>query len=236
MLSKNPAYNLPNLKGDLLSYNRIVPDCIGTVYSKGYVHAGRAIYGDSIEPSTKTFIDIQSVPWAKDAIEIMAGLGIVNGVGNNKFDPNSNVTRAQFAKLIINTLGITGTASEPFSDVKSTDWFAKDVALAYKCGIITGVSSTQFAPNRSITRQEMAVMMVRAIKVKQQVTANNMNGTLSKYTDRNQIDSWAKEGVAIAIEQGLMNGMTATTFSPKTNATRAQSAVIMYRFYEKFIK
>ena len=97
MLSKDPAYNLSNLKGDLLWYNRMIPDCIGTVYSEGYVHAGRAINRDL---PRKTFTDIQSVPWAKDAIEIMAGLGIINGVGNNKFDPNSNATRAQSAVIM----------------------------------------------------------------------------------------------------------------------------------------
>ena len=117
------------------------------------------------------FTDLQSVPWAKEAIETMAGLGMINGVGNNKFEPNSNVTRAQFATLIVKTLGISGSAYNPFTDVKSSDWFAKDVALAYQYGIISGVSKTQFAPNRPITREEMAVMMVRAIKLKQNVTA-----------------------------------------------------------------
>ena len=64
----------------------------------------------------------------------------------------------------------------------------------------------------------------------------NADGTLSKYTDRNQIDSWAKEGVAISIEQGLIYGMTETTFSPSTNASRAQAAVILYRFYQNFVE
>lgn len=198
--------------------------------------AGNSSVGFTVKVVAVFFTDLQSVPWAKEAIETMAGLGIVNGVGNNRFDPDNNVTRAQFARLIIKTLGITGTASNPFTDVKSSDWFANDVALAYKYGIVNGVTATEFAPESPITRQEMAVMMMRAIKYKQQVAANDVNGTLSKYTDHYQIDSWAIEGVVISIEQGLMNGMTQTTFSPKTNATRAQSAVIMYRFYQKFMK
>lgn len=235
MLSKNPAYDFLDLKRDLLRYNRITSDCIGSVYSKGYVNVGKILYHDQSKPRI-TFIDIEGVPWAQDPIEIMAGLGIIDGIGNNEFDPNNNVTRAQFAKLVVQTLGITGTASNPFKDVKSTDWFAKDVALAYESGIINGVSSTQFAPNRPITRQEMAVMMVRAINVKQQVIPQNMNETLGKYTDRNQIDLWAREGVTIAIEQGLIKGMTQTTIAPQSNATRAQSAVIMYRFYQTFMK
>lgn len=199
--------------------------------------AGNTSKGINIEVKQAiTFIDLESVPWAKEAVETMATLGIINGVGDNKYSPDSNVTRAQFAKLIIKTLGITGTANHPFTDVKASDWFSNEVALAYKYGIVNGVSATEFAPDRPITRQEMAVMMVRAMNYKQKVTAKDVNGTLSKYTDRDQIDSWAKEAVAISIEQGLINGMTATTFSPKTNATRAQSAVIMYRFYLKFMK
>ena len=110
------------------------------------------------------------------------------------------------------------------------------MALAYKYGIVNGKSNTLFAPNEPITRQEMAVMMARAINIKQSIKAKDITGTLSTFKDRNQIDTWAKESVAIAVEQGLMNGVTTTTFSPKTNANRAQSAVIMYRFYNKFMK
>ncbi len=190
----------------------------------------------TVKPVTTTFTDLGSVTWAKPAIESMASLGIINGVGDNKYAPKNNITRAQFATLIVKTLNLRGTATEPFTDVKSTDWFAKDVALAYKYQIINGVSSTKFEPNRTITRQEMAVMMVRAIKMKQSIKAQDINGTLSKFKDRGQIDTWARESVAIAVEQGLMNGVTTTTFSPKTNADRAQSAVIMYRFYGKYIK
>lgn len=184
-----------------------------------------------------TFNDLESVKdWAKTEIEFMASLGVINGVGNDKYNPESDITRAEFAKLIIKTLGITGTAKEPFTDVNSTNWFANDVALAYTHGIVKGKSVTLFAPEEPITRQEMAVMMVRAIKTQQSIKVKDMNSALSPFKDRNQIENWAKESVVIAVEQGLMNGVSTTTFSPKTNANRAQSAVIMYRFYNQFIK
>lgn len=183
-----------------------------------------------------SFNDIGGVPWAQEAINTMASLGIINGMDENTYAPSDNITRAQFAKLIIKTLGLTGTASEPFKDVTSKDWFYNDVALAYKHGIINGVSSTEFAPNKPITRQEMAVMMVRAIQLNQSIKAKDINSALKPFKDRNQIADWAKESVAIAVEQGLMNGVSTDTFSPTTNATRAQSAVIMYRFYNQFMK
>lgn len=216
--------------------SRLIGNTKITVYATdkaGNRSAGTTI---TVKPVAVTFKDLGNVQWAKENIETMASLGIINGVGDNKYEPNSNITRAQFATLIIKTLNIRGTATEPFSDVNPSDWFANDVALAYKNKIINGVSSTEFAPNQNITRQEMAVMMVRAMSLKQSIKAKDINGTLSKYKDQGEIATWARESVAIAIEQGLMNGVSETTFSPKTNATRAQSAVIMYRFYEKFIK
>lgn len=183
-----------------------------------------------------TFPDLGGVTWAKEAIERMASLGIINGFADNTFKPNKNVTRAEFATLLIKTLGISGTASEPFTDVTTNDWFYYDVALAYKYNIINGKSTTLFAPNETITRQEMATMMVRAMNVKQTIQVKDINGTLKIFKDRNLIADWAKENVAIAVEQGLITGMGEGRFAPSDNATRAQAAMIMDRFYHKFMK
>lgn len=180
----------------------------------------------------KTFSDLGTVPWAQPSIEAMAALGVINGVSEKEFDPNSNVTRAEFAKMIIKTLGITGeNQSNPFEDVEEGEWYYNDVLLAAKYGIVKGVSSVEFAPNQKITRQEMAVMVVRAMNLVQPVKANNVEGTLKTFTDRNQIADWARDSMAVAVEKGLINGTSSTTVEPEANTTRAQAAVIIYRFY-----
>lgn len=180
----------------------------------------------------KTFSDLGSVQWAKPAIEAMAKLGVINGVSDKEFDPKNNVTRAEFAKMIVKTLGIQGEdLSNPFEDVEEGKWYYNDVLLAAKYGIVKGVTPVEFAPNQKITRQEMAVMVVRAMNLVQPVTANNVEGTLKKFNDKNQIADWARESMAIAVEKGLISGMTSTTIEPGANTTRAQAAVIIYRFY-----
>lgn len=184
--------------------------------------------------TAKVFTDLDSVPWALDAISEMSTIGIVKGKSDTEFDPNNNVTRAEFASLMVRTLGLTGQGTNPFKDVTSEDWFMEDVSIAYKYGIITGISSTEFAPNDPITREEMATMIVRAMRVAGDFKANNVYGTLSQYADYSLISDWAGESVAIASEKGLVKGVENNCFSPDTKATRAQAAVIIYRFYQLF--
>jgi hypothetical protein len=185
---------------------------------------------------TITFSDINNVTWAKEAIETMATLGIISGVGNGKYDPNGNVTRAQFAKLVVRTLGLEGeTAPLTFTDVKPSDWFYNDVALAVKYGIVTGKSKTTFAPNDQITRQDMAVMMYRALKlIDPTIKATDINGSLKGFSDQSSIAPYAREACAVMVENNIINGVGGNRFSPTTYATRAQAAVILYRFMDLF--
>lgn len=183
----------------------------------------------------KTFTDLGSVPWAKTAIEKMASLGVIKGVSAKEFAPKKDVTRAEFAKMIIQTLGIKGEdLTNVFEDIKEEDWYYNDVLLAAKYGIVKGVTLFEFAPDKKITRQEMAVMIVRAMNLIQPVQAKNVEGTLKVFKDQASIPDWARESMAIAVEKGLISGMTPTTIEPSGNTTRAQAAVMIYRLYDLY--
>ena len=227
------TYSIPKMPvGATLSFKAI--DAAGNESQLLVVYIGLQITFPT-PGAPKTFSDIDSVPWAKPAIEAMATLGVINGVSDKEFAPKSNVTRAEFAKMIVKTLGLKGeNLNNPFEDVEEGKWYYNDVLLAAKYGIVKGVSPVEFAPNQKITRQEMAVMVVRAMNLVQPVKANDVEGTLKKFTDRNQIADWARESMAIAVEKGLISGMTSTTMEPGANTTRAQSAVIIYRFYNLY--
>jgi hypothetical protein len=184
--------------------------------------------------STKTFADIANVAWAKDAVEVMVAKGVLNGITEDKFAPNSDVTRAQFARMLVQTLGLSDASVDgatTFKDVKENDWFAKDVKIAASLGIVAGVKEDQFAPNAPITREQMAAMVARALKNVSNVQAGNTADALKKFKDANKISGWASEGVALVAEKGIVNGMSNGTFAPKEKASRAQAAVIMYKVF-----
>ncbi len=178
----------------------------------------------------KIFKDIAG-HWAKDDIMKMVDQNIVEGMDSDRFSPNSNVTRAQFAALITRALDLKeGDGKNPFADVKSGAWYEDTVKKAYSAGIISGVASNKFAPDQSITREEMSTMLMRAKAAAQGVKADTLAGTASvSFKDAGKISAWAQKSVSFAISSGLMKGRTETTFAPKEHATRAESAVVIKR-------
>lgn len=178
----------------------------------------------------KIFKDIAG-HWAKADIMQMVDQKIVEGMDSDRFAPNNNVTRAQFAALITRALDLKeGDGRNPFSDVKAGAWYEDTVKRAYSAGIISGVSTTAFAPDQSITREEMSAMLMRAKAAAQGVKADDLQGGSSAvFKDAGKISAWAQKSVGFAVSSGLMKGRTETTFAPKEHATRAESAVVIKR-------
>jgi hypothetical protein len=179
---------------------------------------------------TKIFSDIVG-HWAKDDIMQMVSKSIVEGIDNDRFAPNSNVTRAQFAALIARALELKkGSGNNPFADVKAGSWYEETVKSAYAAGIINGVTSKTFAPDKSITREEMSVMLMRAKAYAAGVKVDSLKaGSLKGFKDEGEISEWAKKSVGFATASGLLKGRTATSFAPKKLTTRAESAVVIKR-------
>ncbi|SHK22549.1 S-layer homology domain-containing protein [Tepidibacter formicigenes] len=183
---------------------------------------------------TKSFSDLENTKWAKDAVEIMAAKGIVNGKENNKFSPNDNITRAEFAALITRMLKCVDCDSEiPFEDVNKNDWYYKSIASAYSNGLINGKGDTVFDPNGDITREEMSKIIASVLERKGYKRAKIEE--LNVFKDKEKIASWAKEGVATSVREGIINGIDEKSFVPKQKATRAQAAVMLYRLYNSIM-
>lgn len=176
------------------------------------------------------FSDLGSVVWARDAINALAEKGIVNGKTETTFAPNDNVTRAEFAKMLMGTFGLGGSVytTSSFNDVSTDAWYFSSVETAYNLGIITGVGNGMFAPDALISRQEMAVMVQRAAKVCGKTPAAVQEATV--FADDADIADYAKEAVTELNAAGIINGVSATSFAPLSNATRAQAAKILYSF------
>lgn len=173
------------------------------------------------------FADLDQASWAAVAITELANKGIVSGRNAVTFAPNDNITRAEFAKIIAGAFNVpAGEAS--FTDVASTDWYAPYVGACYAAGIITGYEDGSFAPNALVTRQDMAVMVMRAAAANG-VEVPGVNEKID-FADADQIAAYAADAVAALQQGGIINGMTADTFAPTETATRAQAAKILYSF------
>ncbi|NQX59262.1 S-layer homology domain-containing protein [Paenibacillus qinlingensis] len=170
--------------------------------------------------------------WAKDGIERMANKWLVQGVSKEEFRPDQPITRAELATLLTRTLGIkSSNGTTTFKDLSHKDWFNDFVHAAVEGGIITGYEDGTFRPNQTITREEMAVMIDRALQAAgyddQQATGN-----LPAFTDQKQIKSWSADAVRRLVQLQLMQGMSPTSFDPEKEATRAQSAVLLQRLLQ----
>ncbi|MUT65030.1 Ig-like domain-containing protein [Paenibacillus sp. NEAU-GSW1] len=187
-----------------------------------------------------SFSDIGS-HWAGTTIQILAKKYIVEGRSAGKFEPEKAITRGEFAAYIAKGLGLSGnkSAAAKFSDVNTGTAMAAYIGAASEAGIVQGNSDGTFKPNSPITRQEMAVMMTRAAKAAGvTITLPQTTSTyLNAFTDRGKVASWAKNDVAKAVYTGVITGKTTTTFSPATNATRAEAVVMIKRLleYVKFL-
>ncbi len=169
--------------------------------------------------------------WAEDAIEDMAALGIVNGIGDNTYGVDSDVTRGALATMLFRLangkLGIGNT----FGDVASGEWYTDAIGWAVKVGVVTGYPDDTFKPGDSITREQLATMLARFAKlVGLDVSADSSD--LAGYKDVSDVDSWATDGMAWCVKNGVINGVSADSLSPDTSATRAQTATMLSRFID----
>ena len=159
--------------------------------------------------------------WARDVIQAGVQAGYINGYADGTFRPDAVVTRAQFAKMLNNAIGLMNTTNISFPDTPATQWYYDEVRKAVSAQYINGYTDGTFRPDSTITRQEAAVMLSRVVTAPKEVK----NGT---FPDAAKIDSWAKEGVNTIFSKGYIQGDTKGNFNPKSSLTRAQAAKIIY--------
>jgi hypothetical protein len=195
---------------------------------------GNGIY--ALVKHSKTFNDIFS-SWAKKDIELLASKLVVNGLNGTQFAPDSEVTRAEYVTLLVRALGLI-TDVDPdsaFSDVNKGDWYYQVVQTAYELGLVNGMNDGTFKPNAPISREEMAALIVRAMKFIDAETgkAGNTVGVLDSLKDRDKISAWALESVEAAVENGIINGNQNSCFAPAEHASRAESAAVIDRMLKR---
>lgn len=174
------------------------------------------------------FTDLGKVAWAASAIEELTAKGIINGVGGNSFAPLKEVTRAEFITMIVRAFNLPlEKAAADFNDVKPANWAYSYIAAGVESGLVNGVGGGKFEPNRSITREEMAIIAANALTKFKGKSVPDADAALANFKDKLTIASYGKNAVALLTKEGIVKGMTEDTFAPKGIANRAQAAVII---------
>ena len=184
---------------------------------------------DAVLPQTPllTFTDLPETHWAYYSVNTLVQNLILNGYLDGTFKPDSNITRGEFAKIIVSaTDTLDSSASSSFSDVSTNDWYYHYVSSAYKNGYITGYPDGSFRPDDYITRADICTIVSRSLG-----SPVSVSGTT--FSDDASIPAYAKIPVYALVKKGIINGMGDGKFAPTAFATRAQTAkIICSAFFE----
>jgi uncharacterized repeat protein (TIGR02543 family) len=181
----------------------------------------------------KTFGDLGGVEWARKPIEVMASKGIITGTGANSFSPAANITRADYLVLLIKTLGLTAEFDGNFDDVEPGAYYYEAVGIAKKLGIAAGSGNNRFNPRENISRQDMMVLTARALEKYKGLKVAGGSAVLDKFSDKGDIAGYAVNSLSTLVKEGLIAGF-GDRLNPRTNTTRAEAAVFLYRIYNKY--
>jgi len=177
------------------------------------------------------YIDVADGAWYYDAIKFASENELMNGTGNNMFSPNGNVTRAMVVTILYRLEGEPSDfGTSPFADVAAGAWYTNAVIWAAENEIVKGYGNDLFGPNDSITREQIAAILMRYVTWKGLEASERAD--ISGFADHASISDWALDAVRWANAEGLMTGRTAETLAPKGNATRAETAMLMQRLID----
>ena len=190
-----------------------------------------ATFVETEAPVAEPFIDVAEGDWFYDAVVYAYQNELMDGVGGNRFAPNSETTRAQLVTILYRLEGEPAVSGDlPFTDVETGIWYTDAILWAAQNNIVNGVSDTEFAPGDEITRQQLVTILYRYAEAKgYDVSAS---ADLSGYPDAGQVQDYAQPAMAWAVAENIIQGMEDGTLKPAGNASRAQIATILMRFCE----
>ena len=181
-----------------------------------------------------TFVDVKKDDWHYNCVKYVYENNLMQGTDNG-FEPESKMSRAMLVTVLYRMAKSESVEStHNFKDVAKGQWYSDAVAWAAANGIVSGITSTEFAPDSDISREQMALIIYRFAK-KQGYNVSDASD-LSNFADTSDVSDWAIDAIRWANKTELVNGTSETTLSPKATATRAQVAAILMRFCENVAK
>ena len=200
-----------------------------------YLYATNAIYAKSLSDTALTvealnrsayvgsFTDVPSSHWAADGIAYVSSAGLMTGTSSTTFAPLMTTNRAMIVTILWRQAGspVVNYAMN-FDDVEEGLWYSEAVRWAASEGIVTGYSDTVFAPDDTVTREQLATILCR-------YSDGKATGELSSFADGDTVSDWARDAMSWAVGEGLITGKDGNRLDPSGTASRAEVAVILYR-------
>lgn len=195
----------------------------------GFVSGGTAGETAPKPQVNMRFIDLDTVPWAYEAISTLSDMGIINGREETKFAPDDTITREEFAKICVSVLSLDVTDEQcVFTDAKSGEWYSGYLNAAYRHGIIKGKGDGSFGVGEEISRQDAAVILYNLLIHR----GFSAEGDGIDFADSDLISDYAKEAVSALSGCGVINGVGENRFDPLGNSTRAEAAKMVFGILE----
>ncbi|WP_312060819.1 S-layer homology domain-containing protein [Anaerotignum sp.] len=184
-----------------------------TVTSFSFVHTENA-YAASFNMGSENH-------WAESFMRNLYNRGLMSGDKNGNMNPDKPITRAEFISIINRTFGYTKTGKTPFKDIKGTEWYAKDIAIAYNQGYFSGDGKGTANAKGLLTREQAIALLGRNLQIEE------MPGASSSFSDNNSIANWSRGFVNTSASKGFISGYRDNTFRPGNNITRAEVAKVL---------
>lgn len=182
------------------------------------------------EPVTPAPFDDIRGTWFEEAVNSLYASGVVKGYPDDRFHGEERLTREQFAAMLVRALELTDTGEKRGFDDTKGRWSEQEIRIAAQHGLVNGMTETTFGPELEITRQEMMVMIARALHASDAKLPTPAD--LSKYGDAGLIPDWALDSVKLLVATGMINGKSETELAPFDRCTRAEAAAVIYRLLE----
>lgn len=190
-----------------------------------------SVYGGLYKPLK--FKDVSG--WSENYINFLTARGVISGKGKETFAPKSNITRAEFIRMlaIVSDADTDKYEKPAFADIREKDWYASSVGWAYAEGLVSGAGNNLFAPDRNVTREEMAVIISKFAKKLGYVLPEVNKAKVFK--DAASITGYAGEAVAAVQRAGIMDGRPNGLFAPKSGATREETTVVITKLIKRIV-
>lgn len=178
------------------------------------------------------FTDVAEDAWYYDYVNFVWEEAFMNGVSENQFAPSETLSRAMVVTVLHRIAGeLEVVAEHGFTDVLADRWYTDAIAWAYEMGIVQGLGDGTFAPNRNVSREELATMLFRYANTVDPDT--NVGAWAQEFADVGEISTWAKEALQWANGNGFIRGVSEDLINPRGTATRAEKAAIITRFVQQ---
>ncbi|BBH18912.1 hypothetical protein Back11_02570 [Paenibacillus baekrokdamisoli] len=185
----------------------------------------------------KEFKDVAQ-HWAKNAVNDMGSRMVIGGIGNELYNPDQDITRAEFVAIIVRGLGLKlENGTSPFKDITSTDWYSRAIQTAYAYKLISGLEDGSFHPGDKITREQAMTIISKAMKITGlEVSRDDIKVSgelLSPFADASNVSKWAESSIVDCLQAEIIAGRSSTQLSPKAYISRAEVATLVQKLLQK---